>query len=281
MFLGRVAHCQSGTNNSSDRHCLAAAGTILDLSFADVFLLRSRRELVCRWDCRLSMGLDILRMCDMSCLVCFSYIRGMDWSELTQHPALVHPNSHSLPPLAPEAPLDLWLQRLQRADGLTSRNAGSVAGLPISPHRRTSEITSPLWMTSGLTSKCGVTNFNILCCGKLRPCFSTVRWPRRLVLKTSCFARELGHKTSKNSTSSPHVDRAYHITALASADMTVGRFRAFAVHIYVKGNIPRAEYASYSSTYAVMRRGTREKKVVSTSKALTLVPSCRVPPRGC
>lgn len=63
-------------------------------------------------------------------------------------------------------------------------------------------------------------------------------------------------------------DTTYHITALASANMTSGRFRAFATHIYVRGDIPRAEYLSFSSTYAVIRRGTREKKVVDESKPL-------------
>jgi hypothetical protein len=60
-------------------------------------------------------------------------------------------------------------------------------------------------------------------------------------------------------------DKTYHITALASPDMTSGRFRAFAVHVYVRGDIPRAEYSSYSSTYAVIRRGSREKRVVDES----------------
>jgi hypothetical protein len=65
-------------------------------------------------------------------------------------------------------------------------------------------------------------------------------------------------------------DTTYHITALASANMTTGRFRAFATHIYVQGDIPRAKYSSYSSTYAVIRRGTREKRVVDDSEPLPL-----------
>ena len=65
-------------------------------------------------------------------------------------------------------------------------------------------------------------------------------------------------------------DTTYHITALASANMTAGRFRAFATHIYVRGDIPRARYLSYSSTYAVIRRGTREKTVVEESKHIPL-----------
>ena len=63
-------------------------------------------------------------------------------------------------------------------------------------------------------------------------------------------------------------DTTYHITALASANMTTGRFRAFATHIYIRGDIPRAEYSSFSSTYTIIRRGTREKKVVDESKPL-------------
>ena len=63
--------------------------------------------------------------------------------------------------------------------------------------------------------------------------------------------------------------------------MTVGRFRAYAVHIYLTGDIPRAKYSSFSSTYTVIRRGTREKKVVEGSKPLAVVPSSRVPPRVC
>jgi hypothetical protein len=77
--------------------------------------------------------------------------------------------------------------------------------------------------------------------------------------------RELGHKTAKNSTSSTRVDTMYHITALASANMTGGRFRAFAAHIYVNGDIPRAKYSSFSSTFTVIRRGNREKRVVEES----------------
>jgi len=74
-------------------------------------------------------------------------------------------------------------------------------------------------------------------------------------------------------------DTTYHITALASADMTVGRFRAFAAHIYVSGAIPRARYSCFSSTYIAIRRGSREKRVVDTSKPLPLaVASYRVPP---
>lgn len=65
-------------------------------------------------------------------------------------------------------------------------------------------------------------------------------------------------------------DTTYHITALASINMTAGRFRAFATHIYVRGNIPHAEYVSFSSTYAVIRRGTREKRVVDESVPLPL-----------
>lgn len=65
-------------------------------------------------------------------------------------------------------------------------------------------------------------------------------------------------------------DTTYHITALASANMTAGRFRAFAIHIYVRGDIPRAEYLTFSSTYAVIRRGTREKRVVDESVPLPL-----------
>ena len=52
--------------------------------------------------------------------------------------------------------------------------------------------------------------------------------------------------------------------------MTVGRFRAFATHIYVRGNIPRAEFSSFSSTYSVIRRGAREKRVVDESVPLPL-----------
>ncbi|KAF9647008.1 hypothetical protein BDM02DRAFT_3130024 [Thelephora ganbajun] len=83
---------------------------------------------------------------------------------------------------------------------------------------------------------------------------------------------EPGHTTTNNSTSSMNMpaDTTYHITALASANMTTGRFRAFATHIYVRGDIPRAEYSSYSSTYAVIRRGTREKMVVDESEPLPL-----------
>ncbi|KAF9780553.1 hypothetical protein BJ322DRAFT_1083725 [Thelephora terrestris] len=92
---------------------------------------------------------------------------------------------------------------------------------------------------------------------------------------------ELGHKTTKRPTTFTPVDTAYHITALASPDMTGGRFRAFAVHIYVRGDIPRAKYTSFSSTYALLRRGNREKKVVDASKPLAVVPPCRVPPRIC
>jgi len=65
-------------------------------------------------------------------------------------------------------------------------------------------------------------------------------------------------------------DTTYHITALASANMTTGRFRAFAIHIYVRGDIPHAEYSSYSSTYNTIRRGTREKMIVDESKPLPL-----------
>jgi hypothetical protein len=92
--------------------------------------------------------------------------------------------------------------------------------------------------------------------------------------------RELGHKTTKSSTSSARVDPMYHITALASADMTGGRFRAFAAHIYISGDIPRAKYSSFSSTFNVTRRGNREKRVVEESKALSLPVSHRVPPRS-
>ena len=107
--------------------------------------------------------------------------------------------------------------------------------------------------------------------------------PRHSVLNTPCsvLCRELVHKTSKRSPSSILVDTNYHITALASPDMTVGRFRAFAIHIYISGDIPRAKYSSFSSTYTVFRRGKREKKVVDKSKALVLVPPSRIPPRTC
>ena len=108
--------------------------------------------------------------------------------------------------------------------------------------------------------------------------------PRRSVLNTPCSAlcRELGHKSTKRPTSSTPADTNYHITALASPDMTVGRFRAFAIHIYISGDIPRAKYSSFSSTYTVLRRGNREKKVVDRSKALTRVPPpCRIAPRMC
>jgi hypothetical protein len=71
-------------------------------------------------------------------------------------------------------------------------------------------------------------------------------------------------------------DTTYHITALASVDMTAGRFRAFATHIYIRGDIPRAEYLSFSSTYDVIRRGTREKKVVEESVPLPLGPVSQV-----
>ncbi|KAF9647608.1 hypothetical protein BDM02DRAFT_3261600 [Thelephora ganbajun] len=91
---------------------------------------------------------------------------------------------------------------------------------------------------------------------------------------------ELGHKTTMGSTSSISVDTTYHITVLVSPDMTVGRFRAFAVHIYISGRIPRAKYTSFSSTYSVIRRGSREKRVVDVSKTLSLGGSCRVPPRA-
>jgi len=84
--------------------------------------------------------------------------------------------------------------------------------------------------------------------------------------------REPGHVTTGDSTCSMNmpVDKTYHITALASANMTTGRFRAFATHIYVRGDIPRAKYLCYSSTHAVIRRGTREKKVVDESEPLPL-----------
>lgn len=84
--------------------------------------------------------------------------------------------------------------------------------------------------------------------------------------------REPGHETTMNSPSPLNIpaDTTYHITALASVDMTAGRFRAFATHIYVRGDIPRAEYLSFSSTYSVIRRGTREKKVVEESVPLSL-----------
>ena len=103
------------------------------------------------------------------------------------------------------------------------------------------------------------------------------------VLKSSrsVLCRELGHKTTQASRSPVPADTTYHITVLASTDMTVGRFRAFAAHIYVSGDIPRAKYSSFSSTYTVIRRGSREKKVVDVSKALPLVASYRVPPRAC
>jgi hypothetical protein len=65
-------------------------------------------------------------------------------------------------------------------------------------------------------------------------------------------------------------DTTYHITALASANMTLGRFRAFAVHIYVRGDIPRVEYLSFSSRYIVIRRGMREKKVIDEAAPLPL-----------
>ena len=111
-----------------------------------------------------------------------------------------------------------------------------------------------------------------------------LNFPRRSrsVLNVPCsirICRELGHKTTKRSKSSTPVDKTYHITALVSPDMTVGRFRAFAVHIYISGEIPRAKYFTFSSTYTVIRRGNREKRVVDTSKALAATSSCRVPPR--
>ena len=72
------------------------------------------------------------------------------------------------------------------------------------------------------------------------------------------------------------IDTTYHITALASTNMTTGRFWAFAIHIYVRGDIPRARYLSYSSTYTMIRRGTREKTVVETSEPLPLGLDSRV-----
>ena len=90
--------------------------------------------------------------------------------------------------------------------------------------------------------------------------------------------REPGHTTTEDSTSTMNMpaDTTYHITALASANMTAGRFRAFATHIYVRGDIPRAKFSSYSSTYAVIRRGSREKKVVDESEPLPLASLSRV-----
>ena len=82
--------------------------------------------------------------------------------------------------------------------------------------------------------------------------------------------REPGHTTTRNPISPTNLpaDTTYHITALASSNMTAGRFRAFATHIYVRGDIPRAQFSSFSSTYTVIRRGTREKKVVDESVPL-------------
>lgn len=82
--------------------------------------------------------------------------------------------------------------------------------------------------------------------------------------------REPGHTTTKDSGTPLNLppDTSYHITALASTDMTTGRFRAFATHIYVRGRIPYAKYWGFSSTFAVLRRGTREKKVIDESVPL-------------
>ena len=91
----------------------------------------------------------------------FSYLNKADWSELASYLAPFHPRPQPLPSLPPEAPLDLWPQRLRGADGLSSRNAKNVVGSLISPHLSTSEITSLLWMTLVSTSKCVVTSSSI------------------------------------------------------------------------------------------------------------------------
>ena len=93
----------------------------------------------------------------------------------------------------------------------------------------------------------------------------------------SVLYRELGHITTEESTSSAVADKAYHITVLVSVNMTVGRFHAFAAHIYVRGDIPRAKYDSFSSTFTVIKRGSKEKKVVDAS---TAIMTCRVPSRA-
>ena len=95
-------------------------------------------------------------------LVHFFYLNKVDWSERAPYLAPFYPRPYPLPSLPSEAPLGLWLQLLRGADGSSSRNAKNVVGSLISPHPRTSEITSLLWMTLVSTSKCVVTSFSIL-----------------------------------------------------------------------------------------------------------------------
>ena len=98
----------------------------------------------------------------VSVLVRFSYLNRVDWSGLASHPALFCPKPQLHLFLPSGKTLDLWLQRPQGVDGLSSRNVRSVAGSPIFPHPRSSEITSPSWMTLVSTSKCTVTSSSIL-----------------------------------------------------------------------------------------------------------------------
>ena len=89
----------------------------------------------------------------------------------------------------------------------------------------------------------------------------------------STLCRELGHRTTKGPTPFAPADKTYHITALASVNIMVGRFQAFAAHIYVSGAIPQAKYSRFSSTYTVIRWGSREKMVVDIAKPLPFVMS--------